>query len=49
MQQIEVGGSCEGAPPNCIPAPEGVQALRDLLQQIDQALSGPMGQCPGFD
>jgi hypothetical protein len=48
MHQLELGGSCEGAPPNCIPVPEGVQELRDLLQQIDQAFSGPMGPCASF-
>ena len=37
---IEVGGSCDGAPPNCIPAPAGVQALVDLLRNIDTQLAG---------
>jgi hypothetical protein len=36
MHQIILGGSCEGAPPNCIPVPAGLAALKELLQQIDQ-------------
>jgi hypothetical protein len=36
MHQIILGGSCEGAPPNCIPVPAGLTALKVLLQQIDQ-------------
>jgi hypothetical protein len=35
---IEVGGSCEGAGPNCIPPPPGVQALVDLLRTIDEQM-----------
>jgi hypothetical protein len=34
---IDVGGSCDGAPPNCIPVPPSVQALVDLLTAIDKA------------
>lgn len=37
-KMIEVGGSCEGAPPNCIPAPPGVTQLVELLQDIDEAM-----------
>ena len=44
---IEVGGSCDGAPPNCIPVPAGVQALVDVLNAIDkQELSS--AACQGF-
>jgi hypothetical protein len=49
---IDVGDSCAGAPPNCIPTPAGVQALVDLLQAIDQAETatacqsfGPSASC----
>jgi hypothetical protein len=45
MHQIELGGSCEGAPPSCIPVPKGLDDLRTLLQQIDAAFASPMGPC----
>lgn len=45
MRQLELGGSCEGAPPDCTPVPPGVEALRTLLQQIDQVYSAPMAPC----
>ncbi|HKP64958.1 MAG TPA: carboxypeptidase-like regulatory domain-containing protein [Polyangiales bacterium] len=48
MRQLELGGSCEGAPPDCAPVPPGVEALRKLLQEIDQAFSEPMGACAGL-
>ena len=37
-KMIEVGGSCEGAPPTCMPAPPGVVMLVELLQNIDAAM-----------
>jgi hypothetical protein len=37
-RMIEVGGSCEGAPPNCVPAPEGVTMLVELLRDVDATL-----------
>lgn len=37
-RMIEVGGSCEGAPPTCIPAPSGVEMLVELLQDVDAAM-----------
>jgi hypothetical protein len=49
MHQLVLGGSCDGAPPDCIPVPPGVQALRETLQQIDGGLSGPMGPCAGVE
>jgi hypothetical protein len=48
LHQVVLGGSCEGAPPDCAPVPAGVDALREVLQQIDQVLRGPMGPCAGI-
>ncbi len=51
MRQLELSesGSCEGAPPDCAPVPPGVERLREVLQQIDSALSNPMGPCAGIE
>jgi hypothetical protein len=50
MRLLELSdASCEGAPPDCVPVPAGVQRLRETLQQIDRALSGPMTACFGIE
>lgn len=49
QKSIEIGDSCEGAPPDCIPVPAGLENLRELLQQIDQALASDMAPCDSVD
>lgn len=46
---IELHGSCDGAPPDCVPVPPGLEKLRELLQQIDHALASDMGPCDGVE
>jgi hypothetical protein len=47
IRELLLGGSCDGAAPDCVPVPPGVQALRDLLQQIDQEMIAA-GPCAGI-
>jgi hypothetical protein len=37
IRELLLGGSCDDAPPDCVPVPPGIAELRDLLQQIDQS------------
>ena len=49
-KRIELGGSCEGAPPGCEPIPQGLELLRETLQQIDSLLGNAMSttDCAGI-
>jgi hypothetical protein len=49
IREIVLGGSCDAASPDCVPVPPGVQAMRDLLQQIDQEMiaTGPCAAIGG--
>jgi hypothetical protein len=43
---LSVYGSCEGGPADCVPPPPGVEALRDLLLELDRAQEA--GPCAEF-
>lgn len=48
IRELVLGGACDGTTPDCNPAPAGVEALRKLLQAIDQSLV-TRGRCAAIE
>jgi hypothetical protein len=46
IRELVLGSACDGASTDCVPVPPGVQAMRDLLQQIDKEMvaTGPCAE-----